>query len=193
MKIYFATHNANKLKEVRKLLPDGLELLGLDALGLDDDIPETADTIEGNSLMKTQYVWDRYGVACFGDDTGLEVDALNGAPGVYSARYAGPGRDSNDNMELLLKNLTGIENRDARFKTVITYLDERGARYQFTGIAEGEIIRERSGTQGFGYDPIFRPAGSQLTFAEMSAEEKNRISHRAKAFGQLVEFLRQGH
>lgn len=193
MKIYFATHNANKLKEIQKLLPSGLELLGLDELGVDEDIPETADTIEGNSLMKTQYVWDRYQVACFGDDTGLEVDALDGEPGVYSARYAGPGRDSKDNMDLLLKKLEGIDERTARFKTVITYIDESGKEHQFTGIAEGVITTEKSGAKGFGYDPVFKPEGYQETFAEMSAEQKNKISHRGKAFEQLVNFLKKSN
>lgn len=191
MKIYFATHNQNKLKEIKKLLPDGMELLGLNELGLVEDIPETSDTIEGNSLMKTQYVFDRHRVACFGDDTGLEVDALDGAPGVYSARYAGPEKDSNANMDLLLDNLEGVKNREARFKTVITYIDEKGLQRQFTGIADGKITSNKSGTEGFGYDPVFQPKGMDLTFAELSADEKNKISHRAKAFEQLVNFLKK--
>lgn len=190
MRIYFATHNNNKLKEIQKLLPAGLELLGLDDLGLTEDIPETANTIEGNSLMKTLYVHEKYGVACFGDDTGLEVTALDGAPGVYSARYAGPGGDSQANMSLLLKNLAGHEDRSAQFKTVITYIDQQGNQKQFTGIAKGEITSGQSGEEGFGYDPIFRPEGHNRTFAEMTAQEKNQISHRARAFAQLIAYLK---
>ncbi|MEQ8472796.1 MAG: non-canonical purine NTP diphosphatase [Marinoscillum sp.] len=189
MKLYFATHNENKLREISKLLPTGLELLGLNDLNLHEDIPETADTIAGNSLMKTQYVYQKHHVACFGDDTGLEVKALNGEPGVYSARYAGEQKNSNDNMDLLLSKLSGIENRSARFVTIITYITEEGKTHQFIGKAEGKITTSRSGQEGFGYDPIFQPDGFDVTFAEMSAEEKNKISHRAKAFQQLIEFL----
>lgn len=191
MKLYFATHNSNKLKEIQKLLPQGMELLGLNSLGVTEDIPETAATIEGNSQMKTHYVFDHYGVACFGDDTGLEVDALNGEPGVYSARYAGPQKNSEDNMNLLLERMQGQANRAARFKTVITYIDGGGNEKQFTGIAEGTITAERSGAKGFGYDPIFQPSGYDRTFAEMTAEEKNSISHRGKAFAQLVDYLKK--
>lgn len=190
MKIYFATHNTNKLRELRALIPENLELLGLDDLGLHEEIPETADTIEGNSAMKTRYVFEKHGVACFGDDTGLEVDVLGGAPGVYSARYAGPNNDSQANMDLLLSNLKNEENRKARFKTVITYIDDQGHEYQFTGIAKGEIIREKTGAEGFGYDPVFLPEGEDRTFAEMSAAEKNARSHRARAFEQLIQFLK---
>ncbi|MFY0607816.1 MAG: RdgB/HAM1 family non-canonical purine NTP pyrophosphatase [Cyclobacteriaceae bacterium] len=189
MKIYFATHNKNKLKEIAKIIPSGFELLGLDELNLHEDIPETADTIEENSLMKTKYVFDKHQVACFGDDTGLEVAALNGAPGVFSARYAGPKCDSNENMALLLKNLEGEENRKARFKTVITYIDAKGIERQFTGIVNGEITKSQSGEKGFGYDPIFLPEGCDKTFAEMTSSEKNKISHRARAFRQLITFL----
>ena len=191
MTIYFATHNQNKVKEIAKLLPDGMELRSLDELNLTEEIPETADTIEGNSLMKTQYVYNKHGVACFGDDTGLEVEALDGAPGVYSARYAGPQKNSQDNMDLLLSKLEGKTSRKARFKTVITYISETGATHQFTGIANGIITETQSGQEGFGYDPIFQPDGFDTTFAEMSAEAKNRISHRAKAFEQLVNYLKQ--
>lgn len=189
MTIYFATHNKNKVKEIAKLLPKGMELRSLDDLGLHEDIPETANTIEGNSLMKTEYVFNKHGVACFGDDTGLEVDALNGEPGVFSARYAGPQKNSEDNMHLLMSKLEGSQNRSARFKTVITFIDEKGTSTQFTGIAEGTITLKKSGNEGFGYDPIFQPEGYSITFAEMSAEEKNKISHRGKAFTQLVNFL----
>ncbi|WP_258099362.1 non-canonical purine NTP diphosphatase [Marinoscillum pacificum] len=189
MTVYFATHNQNKVKEIAKLLPKGMELRSLDDLGLHEDIPETANTIEGNSLMKTEYVFNKHGVACFGDDTGLEVDALNGEPGVFSARYAGPQKNSEDNMHLLLSKLEGSQSRSARFKTVITFIDEEGTSTQFTGIAEGTITLKKSGNEGFGYDPIFQPEGYSITFAEMSAEEKNKISHRGKAFTQLVNFL----
>ncbi len=189
MTIYFATHNQNKVKEIAKLLPEGMELRSLDDLDLHEDIPETADTIEGNSLMKTEYVFNKHGVACFGDDTGLEVDALNGEPGVFSARYAGPQKNSEDNMNLLMSKLEGLSDRSARFKTVITFIDENGTATQFTGIAEGSITPKKSGNEGFGYDPIFQPEGYSITFAEMSAEEKNKISHRGKAFTQLVNFL----
>lgn len=191
MTLYFATHNHNKLREISKLLPEGLNLLGLGDLNLHEEIPETAETIAGNSLMKTQYVYQKHGVACFGDDTGLVVDALNGEPGVYSARYAGPQKDSNDNMDLLLSRLLGHANRSARFVTVITYIDINGETKQFTGVAEGVITPSKSGREGFGYDPIFQPKGFDVTFAEMSAEEKNEISHRARAFKQLVDYLRQ--
>ena len=146
--------------------------------------------IEGNSLMKTEYVYKKHRVACFGDDTGLEVDALNGEPGVYSARYAGPQKSSEDNMSLLLSKLEGVQNRKARFKTVITFFDENGEISQFTGIATGGITNTKSGSEGFGYDPIFQPDGYPVTFAEMSAEDKNKISHRGKAFEQLVNFLK---
>ncbi|MFT4834456.1 MAG: XTP/dITP diphosphohydrolase [Marinoscillum sp.] len=189
MKLYFATHNPNKLKEIAKMLPAGIELLGLADLGLTEDIPETSDTIEGNSLQKTQYVFDKHGVACFGDDTGLEVAALKGAPGVYSARYAGPQCDSNDNMNLLLENLKGEKKRSARFKTVITYINAKGESKQFTGLANGVITETLSGKEGFGYDPIFLPDGKNKTFAEMPSYEKNKISHRARAFAQLIEYL----
>lgn len=191
MKIYFATHNKNKLKEIQQLLPAGFELLGLDDLQLNEDIPETADTIEENSRMKTRYVYDRYKVACFGDDTGLEVDALNGEPGVYSARYAGEEKDSNANMDLLLRKLALEKNRKARFKTVITYIAPSGAEKQFTGTVEGEITKGKTGGEGFGYDPVFKPIGHERTFAEMSPEEKNKISHRARAFQKLIDYLRQ--
>ncbi len=191
MKIYFATHNKNKLKEIAKIIPAGFELLGLEDLDLQEDIPETSDTIEGNSSMKTQYVFQKHGVVCFGDDTGLEVAALDGAPGVYSARYAGPNCDSKDNMKLLLKNMEGADNRKARFKTVITYIDASGNKNQFTGIVNGDITETQSGHEGFGYDPIFLPEGHSKTFAEMTSSEKNKISHRARAFRQLIQFLQQ--
>lgn len=189
MTLCFATHNRNKLEEIRKEVPKGVRLIGLDELGITEDIPETGDTIEGNSLMKTVYVFEKHGVACFGDDTGLEVEALHNEPGVYSARYAGIQRSSEDNMNLLLQKLEGVSNRRARFKTVITYIDEAGVTKQFTGLVAGEITLRRAGVKGFGYDPIFRPEGAEKTFAEMEPSEKNAISHRARAFRQLIDYL----
>lgn len=189
MKVYFATQNKNKLKEIQKLLPPGMELLGLNDLGITEEIPETADTIEGNSAMKARYVHERCQVPCFADDTGLEVAALNNEPGVYSARYAGEHKSSEDNMDLLLQKLKDHDNRNAQFKTVITYIDPKGTEHSFTGIAAGEITKQRTGQQGFGYDPIFQPKGYPVTFAEMDTDTKNTISHRGKAFAKLVAHL----
>ncbi|GAA4844838.1 non-canonical purine NTP diphosphatase [Algivirga pacifica] len=188
--ICFATNNANKLKEIRKQLDGFYEVVGLDAIGCTEDIPETEPTIEGNSQLKASYIWERYKVSCFADDTGLEVTALNGEPGVLSARYAGPQKDSEDNMSLLLKNLEGKEDRSARFKTVITLVLD-GKFHQFEGIAEGDIITEKTGDEGFGYDPIFQPKGYDKTFAQISMEEKNKISHRGKAVDKLIDFLKK--
>ena len=188
MKICFATNNQNKLKEIRSLVGDKFEILSLQDIGCHEELPENQETVEGNSLEKAQYVFDHYRVNCFADDTGLEVDALNGAPGVYSAMYAGPHRDSGDNIRLLLKNLNAQENRRARFRTVIS-LVAAGKTNQFEGVAEGYIIDELKGADGFGYDPVFRPEHSQKTFAEMTLAEKNQLSHRAKAIAKLVSFL----
>jgi XTP/dITP diphosphohydrolase len=192
MKLCFASNNQNKLKEIAALLPEGLELVGLADVGITEDIPETGETLAENSSLKARYVFERKGIAVFADDTGLEVSALNGAPGVYSARYAGPQRDAIGNMDLLLKNLAIASDRSACFKTVITYIDTDGSVRAFEGRVDGEIIHEKRGTAGFGYDPIFVPEGEQRTFAEMSGEEKNRISHRARAFEKLLEFLNSG-
>jgi len=189
MKLCFATKNLNKLKEIAALLPKGMELVGLADIGIDEDIPETGATLAENSALKAQYVFERKAIAVFADDTGLEVSALTGAPGVYSARYAGSKRDPNDNMDLLLKNLSTASNRSACFKTVITYIDADGKMHAFEGRVDGEIIHEKRGTGGFGYDPIFVPEGEQRTFAEMSGEEKNRISHRARAFEKFLNYL----
>lgn len=189
MKICFATNNKNKLKEIKKSLGDSHELLSLKDINCLEELPETQETIEGNSLQKAQYVFDNYGVACFADDTGLEINALSGEPGVYSARYAGPDCKAEDNMAKVLNNLSGISDRAARFKTVITLIDNGGNKTQFEGIANGEITRTKSGADGFGYDPIFKPEGYDLTFAEISIEEKNRISHRGKAVRKLLDFL----
>lgn len=188
MKLVFASNNNNKLVEIRQQLPESIEILSLADIGCTEDIPETAQTIEGNAILKADYVTSKYGLNCFADDTGLEVDALNGAPGVYSARYAGPQKDANDNMDLLLKNIDGKENRSARFKTVIA-LNLDGEQYLFTGIVEGKIITEKRGILGFGYDPVFVPNGLTTTFAEISLAEKARLSHRGRAVAQLIDFL----
>jgi XTP/dITP diphosphohydrolase len=188
MKIVFATNNANKIKEIQSMLPESIEIISLESIGCHEEIPETADTIEKNAIMKANYVTEKYGYDCFADDTGLEVDALNGEPGVFSARYAGEQRSAEDNMTLLLSNLENKTNREAQFKTVIT-LNLKEKQYLFTGIARGEITLERAGNQGFGYDPIFRPEGYQETFAQLPLETKNKISHRGKATAKLIEFL----
>lgn len=190
MRLCFATHNAHKLREIQQMLPTAWELIGLEALGCYEDLPEEQDSIEGNALQKAQYLWDKYQVNCFADDSGLEVEALEGAPGVYSARYAGPQKSDADNLALLLKNMQGQPNRKARFKTCISLVLQGEAR-SFVGIAEGQIIEQPRGSGGFGYDPVFVPTGHTRTFAEMSAAEKNAISHRAKAFAQLTDFLQQ--
>lgn len=188
MKIVFATNNKNKLKEVQALLPKEIQLLSLEEIGCTEDIPETAPTIEGNAIQKADYVKKNYGYDCFADDTGLEVTALDGAPGVYSARYAGEAKSSEANIDKLLKELEGKDERSARFKTVIAlHLD--GKLHTFSGICSGNIIFERKGSAGFGYDPVFQPEGKSLTFAEMSLEEKSEISHRARTTRQLIEFL----
>ena len=188
MKLVFATHNKNKVTEIQQLLPDTVEILTLTDIGCHEDIPETADTIEGNALLKARYVFDKFGYPCFADDTGLEVTALNNEPGVYSARYAGEPSNSEANIEKLLKNLENQKDCSARFKTVIALVGNSGEK-MFTGICEGTIIKERKGTSGFGYDPIFVPTGFDKTFAEMTLEEKGAISHRGKAVRALVERL----
>jgi XTP/dITP diphosphohydrolase len=188
MKIVFATNNANKILEIQSMLPESIEIMSLESIGCHEEIPETADTIEENAIMKANYVTEKYGYDCFADDTGLEADALNGEPGVFSARYAGEQRSAEDNMTLLLSNLEDKTNRKAQFKTVIT-LNLKGKQYLFTGIARGEITLERAGNQGFGYDPIFRPENYQETFAQLPLETKNKISHRGKATVELIAFL----
>ena len=192
MKIVFATNNAHKLSEIRQILGDSVEVLSLADIGCHVDIPETADTLEGNALQKAQYVVDHYHISCFADDTGLEVDALNGEPGIYSARYAGEGHDSEANMTKLLNKLGENNNRKARFRTVIALLLVKGdeiEQHLFEGIVNGTIIRERKGTAGFGYDPIFQPDGYEATFAELGNDIKNKISHRAKAVEKLKAAL----
>jgi XTP/dITP diphosphohydrolase len=188
MQLVFASNNKNKIKEIQNMLPDNIKILSLEDIGCHEEIPETADTIEGNAILKANYVTEKYGYDCFADDTGLEVETLNGEPGVYSARYAGEKCDADDNMNKLLKALSNKTNRKAQFKTVIALnLDKK--QQLFTGIAKGEITLEKIGSQGFGYDPIFKPKGLSNTFAELSLEEKAVISHRGKATKQLIGFL----
>ena len=188
-KIVFATNNVHKLTELRQMLGDRYEILGLADIGCHEDIPETADNIEGNAQMKACYVKEHYGYDCFSDDTGLEIDALNGEPGVLSARYAGPGHDSEANIDKVLKKLDGVTERTARFRTAIILL-QGDEMHLFEGQVEGVILTERHGTGGFGYDSIFQPLeGGGSTFAQMSPQDKNRISHRGRAVARLVEFL----
>jgi XTP/dITP diphosphohydrolase len=188
-KLIFATNNAHKLGEVQALLGDDFELVTLRECGITEDIPETAETLEGNALQKARYVYSKTGLDCFADDTGLEVDALGGAPGVHSARYATDGHDFAANNRLLLKNLEGAQERTARFRTVIALILD-GVEYTFEGRVEGVIATEESGSEGFGYDPLFVPSGEIITFAQMSAEAKNAISHRGRAVAELVKFLK---
>lgn len=188
MNLVFASNNKNKIREIQSILPETIKILSLEEIGCHEEIPETADTIEGNAILKANYVTEKYGYDCFADDTGLEVTALNGEPGVYSARYAGEQRDANDNMNKLLEALSGKSDRSAQFKTVIA-LNLKGKQSLFTGIAEGTITLNKTGNQGFGYDPIFQPENYSETFAELSSEVKNKISHRGKATQQLIDYL----
>lgn len=187
-KFVFATNNAHKLEEVMSILGNKIELLSLKDIECHDEIPETADTLEGNALLKARYIYERYHTDCFADDTGLEVEALHGAPGVYSARYAGNNHNSENNMRKLLEELKGVNNRNARFRTVFALIID-GKEHLFEGIVNGEIVSVRKGTSGFGYDPIFVPKGYTQTFAEMGNAEKNKISHRAIATQKLCKFL----
>lgn len=186
--VTIATNNQHKLQEIQAILSEGIVLKTLKDIGCFEELAEDQDTIEGNSLQKADYVYRHYHVDCFADDTGLEVEALNGAPGVISAMYAGPQRSATDNINLLLKNLEGKNNRRARFRTIITLILD-GAVHTFEGIVNGTILNDRRGNDGFGYDPVFLPDNSSKTLAEMSMDEKNRISHRANAVGKLVNFL----
>ncbi|SDS13433.1 XTP/dITP diphosphohydrolase [Formosa sp. Hel1_31_208] len=188
MQLVFATNNLHKLKEVQSMLPQHIQLLSLKDIGCFEDVPETRLTIEGNAIQKADYIKTHYGYDCFADDTGLEVETLNGEPGVYSARYAGEQRDAHNNMDKLLENLSDKSNRNAQFKTVIA-LHLNGSLETFTGICKGEITKTKHGRGGFGYDPIFKAEGYDQTFAEIALEEKNRIGHRGKAVAQLVTFL----
>lgn len=201
-RIVFATNNHHKLQEIRDILGSGYEIVSLKEIGCDVDIPETGNTLEENALQKAQYVYDHYHVSCFADDTGLEVEALDGAPGVHSARYAeGTDHDSEANMAKLLRELNGKENRQARFRTVICYIEKQNVCpcgctnikkiHQFEGIVNGHIATEKHGTEGFGYDPIFVPEGYDKSFAELGEEIKNGISHRARAVAKLVEYLKK--
>lgn len=199
MKIVFATNNQHKLQEIRHILGDSIEVLSLRDIGCDADIPETGTTLEENARQKAEYIWQHYHCDVFADDTGLEVDVLNGAPGVYSARYAGEGHDSEANMARLLRELGDNNNRRARFRTVIALIQKKDVcpcgctsikqEHLFEGIVEGEITHEKSGVGGFGYDPIFRPEGYEKTFAELGEEIKNQISHRARATQKLADYL----
>lgn len=188
MELVFATNNRHKLDELRRIAGEDFTVRSLAEIGCADDIPETADTLEGNALQKARYIHEKYGCDCFADDTGLEVEALGGEPGVRSARYAGEGHDSKANMAKLLENMSGKENRKARFRTVIALI-VAGREYLFDGTVEGEILREPHGEEGFGYDPLFRPLGWDKTFAQASPEEKNAVSHRGRATRKLIEFL----
>lgn len=190
-KLVFATNNAHKLEEVAAILGEKIELFSLNDIGCHTDIPETAATLEGNALLKSSFIFKNYGLDCFADDTGLEVEALDGAPGVYSARYAGgEGHDSQANMLKLLHDLEGKKNRKAQFRTAISLILD-GKEYLFEGVIKGEIIKEKRGDSGFGYDPIFKPKGYDKTFAELGNDIKNKISHRALAVQKLCEFLQR--
>ena len=189
MKLVFATNNAHKLEEIREMAGGQYEIVSLKEIGCQEEIPEEQDTLEGNALQKARFVKERYGADCFADDTGLEIAALGGEPGVRSARYAGEGHDSEANMRKVLAKMEGVDDRRARFRTVIALILD-GEEHLFEGEVRGEILREKHGAEGFGYDPIFQPTGYTLTFAELGEEEKNKISHRAIATGKLLQFLR---
>ena len=192
MKLVFATNNKHKLQEVRDIVGDMVEVLSLADIGCYDDIPETADTLQGNALIKARHIYEKYGLDCFADDTGLEVEALDGAPGVYSARYAGEECDSEANMQKLLQKLTGKTNRNAQFRTVIALIIN-GEEKLFNGIVKGAIATEKKGDSGFGYDPVFVPEGYFESFAQMSSEMKNSMSHRFRATQQLGDFLKENY
>lgn len=189
MKLVFATHNQNKAKEIQSIMPEGIEIISLNDLKHFDEIPETGATLEENAIIKAQFVHDKFLMNCFADDTGLEIEALNNQPGVYSARYAGESKDSNANMDLVLEKLKDITNRKARFRTVIA-LYRGNDLHLFEGIVEGVILEKKQGTNGFGYDPIFEPEKTGKSFAQMEMHEKNKMSHRARAFQKMVDFLK---
>ena len=192
-RLVFATNNAHKLEEIRAILGNSIEILSLADIHCHADIPETADTLEGNARQKSRYVYEHYGLDCFADDTGLEVESLGGAPGVYSARYAdGQGHDSQANMNKLLKEMEEKNDRKAQFRTIISLI-EKGEERQFEGLVKGQITREKRGESGFGYDPIFQPDGYETTFAELGSDIKNRISHRARAVAALCDYLRKNN
>lgn len=187
-KLVFATNNLHKLTEIKAILGEQIEILSLNDINCHVDIPETADTLEGNAKMKAEYIYQHYHLDCFADDTGLEVKALNGAPGVFSARYAGEGHDSQANMKKLLEHLKGKTNREAQFRTAICLI-ENGEEHLFEGLVKGKIIEEKRGEAGFGYDPVFVPDGYDKTFAELGEDIKNQISHRARAVEKLCDYL----
>tara|TARA_R100000750_G_scaffold62660_1_gene57170 strand:+ start:61502 stop:62083 length:582 start_codon:yes stop_codon:yes gene_type:complete len=188
IELVFATNNENKIKEINALLTNSIKLLSLKDIGCYEDIPETADTIEGNAILKAKYIYEKYGYNCFADDTGLEIKSLNGEPGVYSARYAGEEKNADKNMDKVLKKLVPFSDRTAQFKTVVA-LVINGETTTFEGIIEGEITKEKHGKDGFGYDPIFKPIGYEITFAEMPLSKKNNVSHRGRAVKKLIDFL----
>lgn len=190
MKLVFATNNLHKVKEVQQMLPSEMELLTLSQVNINEDIPEDYPTLEGNALQKARYIFEKYGYSCFADDTGLEVEALNNEPGVYSARYAGEHKSSEDNITKVLNNLGSNSNRNACFRTVIALI-LNGEEHLFEGRVDGTILTERHGSDGFGYDPIFQPDGYEVSFAEMSLNDKNAISHRGRAVEKFVAFLKQ--
>jgi XTP/dITP diphosphohydrolase len=190
MKLIFATSNEHKLREVRSLAPEGIEIVSLKDIGFEGELPETQDTIEGNSLQKAEYLSKQFHTACFAEDTGLFIDAINGEPGVYSARYAGANATFDDNVSKVLDKMKHEKNRKARFKTVITHYSN-GSYVQFEGITEGEILQEGRGGQGFGYDPVFKPAGADKSYAEMTLAEKNTFSHRKKSFDKFANHLKE--
>ena len=187
-KLVFATNNKNKRDEVARMLAGKYEVLTLEDIGCTTDIVEDAETLEGNALIKAQYVWKNFQLDCFADDTGLEIEVLNGAPGVITARYAGEAKDNSANMEKVLSNLAGANNRSAQFRTAVCLI-ENGVPTHFEGISKGEITIQKSGQEGFGYDPIFKPKGHEVTFAEMNQDAKNAISHRGRAITKLIEYL----
>ncbi|TRX71220.1 non-canonical purine NTP diphosphatase [Carboxylicivirga sp. M1479] len=192
MELVFATNNPNKLEEIQALIGNQFKVLGLADIGFIEEIPETGDTLEENALQKSEYIFKKYKVNCFADDTGLEVDALNGEPGVYSARYAGEDKNADANMNMVLNKLGDSSNRKARFRTVISLII-KGKEFQFEGSVDGEILRVKTGGDGFGYDPIFKPTGFANSFAEMNLQEKNEISHRGRAMVKLIEFLKDNY
>jgi XTP/dITP diphosphohydrolase len=192
MKLVFATQNQHKAAEIQALLPSEFEVLTLNDIDITEDIPETADTLEGNASQKSHYILQHYAMDCFSDDTGLEIKAINNEPGVYSARYAGPSKNADENMNKVLDKLAGKSDRSAQFRTVISLILE-GKEHIFEGIVKGTIISEKRGTDGFGYDPIFVPEGQNKTFAELSLDEKNTMSHRARAFEKMIHFLKNDH
>ena len=190
MELVFATNNKHKLEELQAILGSHFRLLSLKDIGCDEEIPEEQPTLEGNASQKSHFIFDKYGYSCFADDTGLEIEALNGEPGVYSARYAGEDKNAGANMDKVLSKMAKIKNRNARFRTVISLIID-GEERQFEGVVEGEILKEKKGNSGFGYDPIFKPSGFQETFAEMNLTDKNKISHRGRAVEKLIQYLQK--